>query len=85
MEGHIPPAVQSLHLVAHVFEQQLVLVQVHLQPAPEQAQQELHPGRRDHTLEERRRVRRDTMFDTFNMNLSHEIRRYYIISFIFLQ
>lgn len=58
MESHIAPAVQSLHLVAHVFEQQLVLVQVHLQPATEQTEQELHPGRRDHALgeeEERRR------------------------------
>lgn len=50
MESHIAPAVQSLHLVAHVFEQQLVLVQVHLQPATEQTQQELHPGRGDHAL-----------------------------------
>lgn len=56
MEGDVPPAVQSLHLVAHVFEQQLVFVQVHLQPAPEQTQQELHPGRWDHALEERPEV-----------------------------
>lgn len=52
MESHIAPAVQSLHFVAHVFEQQLVLVQVHLQPATEQTEQELHPGRRDHALGE---------------------------------
>lgn len=52
MEGHVAPAVQPLHLVAHVFEQQLVLVQVHLQPATEQTEQELHSGRRDHALGE---------------------------------
>lgn len=52
VESHVTPAVQSLHLVAHVFEQQLVLVQVHLQPATEQTEQELHPGRRDHALGE---------------------------------
>ncbi len=50
MEGHIPSTVQSLHLIAHVFKQQLVFVQVHLQPASEQTKQELHPGCRDHTL-----------------------------------
>lgn len=55
MEGHIPSAVQSLHLVAHVFEQQLVFVQVHLQPASEQTKQELHPGCRDHALGEQSR------------------------------
>lgn len=51
MEGHIASTVQSLHLVAHVFKEQLVLVQVHLQPAPEQTKQELHPGRGYHPLE----------------------------------
>lgn len=50
MEGHIPSTVQSLHLIAHVFKQQLVFVQVHLQPASEQTKQELHPGCRDHPL-----------------------------------
>lgn len=50
MESHIPSAVQSLHLIAHVFKQQLVLVQVHLQPASEQAEQEHHPGCWDNAL-----------------------------------
>lgn len=50
MESHIPAAVQPLHLVAHVLEEQLVFVQVHLQPAAEETEQELHPGRRDHAL-----------------------------------
>lgn len=50
VESHIPSTVQSLHLVAHVFKQQLVFVQVHLQPASEQTKQELHPGCRDHAL-----------------------------------
>lgn len=43
MESHIPPTVQSLHLIAHVLKQQLVLVQVHLQPASQQTKQELNP------------------------------------------
>lgn len=50
VEGYIAPVVQPLHLIAHVLKQQLVLVQVHLQSASEQTQEELHPGRRDHTL-----------------------------------
>lgn len=50
MKSHISTAVQPLHLVAHVFEQQLVLVQVYFQPATEQAEQEFHPGSRDDTL-----------------------------------
>lgn len=50
MEGHISSAVKSLHLIAHVFKQQLVFVQVHLQPASEQAKQELYPRCRDDTL-----------------------------------
>ena len=50
MEGHVTSTVQSLHLVAHVLKQQLVFVQVHLQPASEQTEQELHPGRGDNAL-----------------------------------
>lgn len=50
MEGHVPSTVQALHLIAHVFEQQLVFVQVHLQPASEQSKQELHFGCGDQTL-----------------------------------
>lgn len=50
VESHIPAAVQPLHLIAHVLEEQLVFVQVHLQPAAEETEQELHPGRRDHAL-----------------------------------
>lgn len=57
MEGHIPPTVQSLHLIAHVLKQQLVFVQVHLQSAPQQTEQELHPGCWDHTLRENRAIR----------------------------
>lgn len=51
VEGHISSTVQSLHLIAHVFKQQLVFVQVHLQPASEQTKQKLHPGCGDYTLE----------------------------------
>lgn len=50
VESHIPSAVQSLHLIAHVFKEQLVFVQVHLQPASKQTKQELRPGRGDHAL-----------------------------------
>ena len=50
VEGDVPPVVQPLHLVAHVLEEQLVLVQVHLQAAPQQTQQELHPGGGDQAL-----------------------------------
>lgn len=50
MEGYISSAVKPLHLIAHVFKQQLVFVQVHLQPASEQPEQELHPGCWNHTL-----------------------------------
>lgn len=53
MEGDIASTVKSLHLIAHVFKQQLVFVQVHLQAASEQTKQELHPGRWDHTLRKR--------------------------------
>lgn len=52
MKRHIPSAVQSLHLIAHMLKQQLVFVQVHLQPASQQTEQELHPGCGDHALEE---------------------------------
>lgn len=52
MESHISSAVQSLHLIAHVFKEQLVFVQVHLQPASQQAQQELQPGCWNHALGE---------------------------------
>lgn len=52
MKRHISSAVQSLHLIAHVLKQQLVFVQVHLQPAPQQPEQELHSGCWDHTLGE---------------------------------
>lgn len=52
MESHIPSAVQSLHLIAHVFKEQLVFVQVHLQPASQQTQQELQPGCWNHALGE---------------------------------
>lgn len=51
MEGDVPSTVQSLHLIAHVLKQQLVLVQVHLQPASEEAEQKLHSGCRDYALQ----------------------------------
>ena len=51
VEGHISTAVKSLHLIAHVLKQQLVLVQIHFQPSSEQTKQELHPGCWDHALE----------------------------------
>lgn len=50
VEGDVAAVVQPLHLVAHVLEQELVFVQVHLQPPPQQPQQELHAEGRDHTL-----------------------------------
>lgn len=52
MESHISSVVQPLHLVAHVLEQQFVFVQVDLKPSSEQTEQELHPGCRNHALEE---------------------------------
>lgn len=52
MERHVSSAVQPLHLIAHVFKEQLVFVQVHLQPASQQTQQELHPGCWNHALGE---------------------------------
>lgn len=60
MERHIPSAVQSLHLIAHVLKEQLVFVQVHLQPAPQQAEQEFHPGCWDHALAEDGVIKRDS-------------------------
>lgn len=51
VESHISSTMKSLHLIAHVFKQQLVFVQIHLQPAPEQPEQKLHPRCRDHSLE----------------------------------
>lgn len=53
MEGNISTTVQSLHLVAHVLKEQLVFIQVHLQPAPEQSQEKLHPRGGDHALPNR--------------------------------
>lgn len=50
MEGDITAVVQPLHLIAHVLEQKLVLVQVHLQPPPQKPQQELHAESRDRSL-----------------------------------
>lgn len=38
MESHISSTVQSLHLIAHVFKEQLVFVQVYLQPASQQTE-----------------------------------------------
>lgn len=53
MEGDVSSAVEPLHLITHVFEEQLVLVQVHLQPSSEQTEQKLHPGRGDDSLQTR--------------------------------
>lgn len=50
MESHISAAVQPLHLVAHMLEEQLVFVQVHFQPAAEETEQELRPGGGNHAL-----------------------------------
>ena len=48
MEGDILPVVQPLKLVAHVLEEQPVLVRVHLQAALEQPEDELDPADGDH-------------------------------------
>lgn len=50
MESDITTIVEPLHLIAHVLEQQLVLVEIHLQPASQQPQQEFHSEGRDYTL-----------------------------------
>lgn len=49
MEGDVLAVVQSIQLVAHVLEQQPVLLRIHLQPALEQAQDELDSLHRDQT------------------------------------
>ena len=41
---------QPLHFIAHMLKKQFVLVQVHLQPSPQQSQQELHTKSWNHTL-----------------------------------
>lgn len=51
MEGDIAAIVQTLHLIAHMLEQKLVLVQIHLQAAPQKPQQELHTECGDYPLE----------------------------------
>ena len=43
MEADVLPVVQPLQLVAHVLEQQPLLLGVHLQPTLEKAQNELDP------------------------------------------
>ena len=51
MKGDLPAGVQLLNLVAHVLEEQAALLRVHLQAPLQQAQQEPHPARRYHTLQ----------------------------------
>lgn len=50
MEGDITTIMEPLHFVAHVLEQQLVLVEIHLQPAPQKPQQKFHSEGRDYSL-----------------------------------
>lgn len=66
MEANISTAVQSLHLVAHVLEKQLVFVQVHLQPTSKQSQEELHPGGGNYALPNR-------VASHFNHTSFHEV------------
>ena len=48
MEGDVLPVVQSLQLVAHVFEEGTVLLWVDLEAALEEAEDELDPADGDH-------------------------------------
>lgn len=50
MESDIATIMQPLHLIAHVLKQKFVFVQVHLQPPPQQPQQELHTEGGNHPL-----------------------------------
>jgi hypothetical protein len=50
MKGDLASGVQFLYLVTHVFEQQPVFLQVHLQTAAQQTQQELDTVSWDHAL-----------------------------------
>jgi len=50
MEGDISSIVQTLHLIAHVFEEELIFVQVNFQTTSQQAEQKLHPRGWNHSL-----------------------------------
>ena len=50
MECDVVPIAQLLNLIAHVSEEQAVLVEVDLQASLEQAQHQAHPTHRYHTL-----------------------------------
>ena len=50
MEGDLSAGVQLLNLIAHVLEEQAILLQVHFQASLQQAQQEPHTACRYQTL-----------------------------------
>ena len=50
MERHVRPVVQPLDLIAHVLEKYSILLEVDLQAAGQQAQQELDATAWDHSL-----------------------------------
>lgn len=50
MECDISSIVQTLHLVAHVFEEKLIFVQVNFQTTSQQTEQKLHPRGWNHSL-----------------------------------
>jgi len=50
MEGDISSIVQTLHLIAHVFEEELIFVQVNFQTTSQQTEQKLHPRGWNHSL-----------------------------------
>ncbi len=50
VEGDVSPVVEPFDLVAHVFEEETVLLQVDLEPPAQQPQHELHPSHGDDAL-----------------------------------
>lgn len=50
MESDITTIMEPFHFIAHVLEQQLVLVEIYLQPAPQKPQQKFHSEGRDYSL-----------------------------------
>lgn len=50
MESDITAIMEPFHFVAHVLEQQLVLVKIYLQPATQKPQQKFHSEGRNYSL-----------------------------------
>lgn len=50
MESDITTIMEPFHFVAHVLEQQLVLVKIYFQPATQKPQQKFHSEGRNYSL-----------------------------------